>query len=56
MTLAQCRINDSGCRVSLELAQRIVAQTSGQRGKAPPAGNTASDGKDSAKPLDSPKN
>jgi hypothetical protein len=55
MTLAQCRINDSACRVSLELAQQIVAQSSGQRAKAPPAGNTAS-GKDTAKPDDSPEN
>ena len=42
MTLAQCRINDSGCRISLALAQQIVAQISGKRAKVPPT--------DSAKP------
>ena len=56
MTLAQCRINDTGCRVSLELAQKIVAQVSGQRAKVPPAGNDSRDGKDTAKPNDSPQN
>jgi len=56
MTLAQCRINDTGCRVSLELAQKIVAQVAGQRAKVPPAGNDSRDGKDTAKPNDSPQN
>jgi hypothetical protein len=29
LTLAQCRINDSGCRVSLALATRVVEEISG---------------------------
>jgi thiol-disulfide isomerase/thioredoxin len=54
MTLAQCRINDSGCRVSLALAQQIVAQISGKRAKAPSAANGGSDG--TVKPDNNPQN
>src|SRR5262252_5680426 len=43
MTLAQCRINDSGCRISLGLAQQIVAQVSGKPAKTLPAGNIPGD-------------
>jgi hypothetical protein len=33
LTLAQCRINDSACRVSLALAGRVLQQISGARPK-----------------------
>ena len=55
LTLAQCRINDSACRVSLALAGRIVAEISGQRMKAPSAASSAGSGQP-AKPADSPEN
>ena len=43
LTLAQCRINDSGCRVSLALATRVVKEISGGRHRnktAPAAGKS----------------
>lgn len=50
LTLAQCRINDSACRVSLALAARVVAEVSGKSGKAP-SGTRAT-----VKPEGSPRN
>jgi thiol-disulfide isomerase/thioredoxin len=37
LTLAQCRINDSACRVSMALAARIVSQVAHHGGAANPA-------------------
>jgi len=37
LTLAQCRINDSECQVSLGLARRVVLQISGKTAKSKPA-------------------
>jgi thiol-disulfide isomerase/thioredoxin len=44
LTLAQCRINDTGCDTSQSLAEKIVAEVSG-KGRIPgkPAGNTTQD-------------
>jgi thiol-disulfide isomerase/thioredoxin len=35
LTLAQCRINDTGCQVSRALAARVVAEAGGKVAKAP---------------------
>jgi thiol-disulfide isomerase/thioredoxin len=53
LTLAQCRINDSACRISLALAQRMVAEISGKRMKAP---SPDAPNSQAAKPDNSPQN
>src|SRR5258705_8753760 len=40
LTLAQCRINDSACRVSLALAAKVVLQAAHSRDAASAAGKT----------------
>jgi thiol-disulfide isomerase/thioredoxin len=41
LTLAQCRINDSACRVSLALAAKVVSQAAHSRDATSAAGKTA---------------
>jgi thiol-disulfide isomerase/thioredoxin len=53
LTLAQCRINDSACQISLGLAQRIVADISSKRTKA--ATSAAGSGQ-AANPDNGPEN